>query len=248
MIRSTRIHVALAAAGMLAFTASQGVRAADTFVQTYELPGVLNTTTTFSGGVGVETFDSRPTGTGGFVSTFGGSTLTGIYSDAVRVDPANQYGSAGGTGNHAVTFSSTGYSITLNTAVNYFGYWLSALDTGNVVEFYSGSTMVGSLGAAAVLASIGSNPAYFGNPSGPFSGQNGAQPYAFVNFYDTTGSFDRIVFREDPTVGGYESDNHTVGMYRDITGVPVVPEPSTYALMVAGLGALGFVARRRRQR
>jgi hypothetical protein len=29
--------------------------------------------------------------------------------------------------------------------------------------------------------------------------------------------------------------------------VPAVPEPSTYVLMLAGLGALGFVARRRRQ-
>ena len=63
-----------------------------------------------------------------------------------------------------------------------------------MVEFYNGANLVGSLGAAAVLTSIGSNPAYFGNPSGSFAGQDSAQPYAFVNFYDTTGTFDRIVF------------------------------------------------------
>ena len=31
------------------------------------------------------------------------------------------------------------------------------------------------------------------------------------------------------------------------TPVPGVPEPETYALMLAGLGAVGFVARRRKQ-
>jgi hypothetical protein len=30
-------------------------------------------------------------------------------------------------------------------------------------------------------------------------------------------------------------------------GVPAIPEPQTYALMLAGLAAVGFMTRRRRQ-
>jgi len=117
-----------------------------------------------------------------------------------------------------------------------------------VVEFYNDGSLVGALTPANVLASIGANPLYFGNPNPAFLGQNRGEPYAFVNFYDTDGSFNKIVFREDPMVGGYESDNHTVGIYKDIGGVPVVPEPGTYALMLLGLAGVAAVARRRKQR
>lgn len=237
-----RTALSLAAAGAL--LAATGAHA-DTFVQTYEAPGVQNTTATFSGGVGVETFESRTPGFGGFTSTFGGSPYTGTYSYGARIDNANQYGSAGGSGQHAVTFTNEGYSITLDQKVSYFGYWLSALDGGNNVKFYNDGVLVGSLTPANVLASIGGNSAYFGNPNAPFLGQNHGEPYAFVNFYDTDGSFNKIVFNENPLGGGYESDNHTVGIYKDIGGTPVVPEPSTYAMMLLGLAGLGAVARRR---
>jgi hypothetical protein len=41
-----------------------------------------------------------------------------------------------------------------------------------------------------------------------------------------------------------DSDNAAVGVF---TAVGAIPEPETYALMLAGLGAIGFVARRRRR-
>jgi hypothetical protein len=37
-------------------------------------------------------------------------------------------------------------------------------------------------------------------------------------------------------------------MYLDNVSVSAVPEPETYAMLVAGLGMLGFMGRRRQQR
>ncbi|WP_448582463.1 Npun_F0296 family exosortase-dependent surface protein [Thermaurantiacus sp.] len=215
---------------------------------TYEAPGVQNTTATFDF-VGVETFDSRPTGTGlSFTTDFGGSEITGEYRN-VQINDVDVFGGAGGTGKYAVTFSSTGYEILLSTSrpegVNYFGYWLSALDGGNNVQFYKGADLVYSFTPAAVLAAIGSKPAYFCNPTGAFPDGNCREPYAFVNFYFTGGlTIDRILVFENPPVGGYESDNHTVGYFKTITGTPI-PEPATWAMMIAGFGLVGAAMRRR---
>lgn len=75
-------------------------------------------------------------------------------------------------------------------------------------------------------------------------------------FFDTTGSFSAIVFRENPAVGGSESDNHTVGHYLTMGQGMVIPllystsapEPSTYAMMLLGFAGLGFAAYHRRKK
>ena len=74
------------------------------------------------------------------------------------------------------------------------------------------------------------------------------EPYAFVNFYATGGTkFDRVVFLENPAGGGYESDNHTVGYFKTMTGTGV-PEPATWAMMIIGFGAVGSMVRTSRRR
>jgi hypothetical protein len=71
---------------------------------------------------------------------------------------------------------------------------------------------------------------------GSFSGNNittGLGSLSTGNYHlDISGSFGAHAF------GGQYSVS--------LAAVPAVPEPSTYALMLAGLGAIAFVARRRR--
>lgn len=227
-----------------------------------EMPGAQTTTTGFDA-FGVETFDTINTGTGNnFLSTFGGSVFRGNYEN-VEVLNADQYGGANGDTRYAVTFTTAGYSVDLSSTepggVTYFGYWLSALDRGNNVSFYSGGNLLFTFNAEAASTFIGGLPAassYRCNPNTEFAGQNCGEPYAFLNFYARGGTtFDRIVFSESPEVGGYESDNHTVGRWNRISGtiVPVpgginaVPEPATWLMLVTGFGLVGAGMRRRSQ-
>lgn len=59
-------------------------------------------------------------------------------------------------------------------------------------------------------------------------------------------------FSEAPNFGGgYESDNHTVGHFITkgtgtvVEQLGVVPEPASWALMIAGFGLVGATVRRR---
>ena len=75
-------------------------------------------------------------------------------------------------------------------------------------------------------------------------GGNGNEVYSFLNVYFTGGdTFDRIKIYQKTGGGGYESDNHTVGFWTETGGVP---EPATWAMLIAGFGLVGMAARRRR--
>ena len=233
--------------GLCAAAFSQ-VAAADDWQITYEKPGVQNSTASFKL-VGVETFDKRDVGDGtSFETDFGlkDGAIQGKYS-SVQIGSADKYGGATGEGSYAVAFEKSPYQLTLTktpdgNGINYFGYWLSALDKGNTVTFFKGDKVVGEFDSSKVFESISGMKEYVGNPTKPFYGGNDSEPYAFVNFFDVNGSFDRIAFKEVNFGGGYESDNHTVGLFSDI---PSVPEPETYALMLAGVAAIGMKVRRR---
>jgi hypothetical protein len=244
--------------------------AAGTFVVSFEgeAAGVQNTTATFSTR-GVETFDEMAVHAypESFTTHFGtsgaGSTITGTYAGSgkgIQINSADQYGGAGGKGNYAVAFPNTPYSLTLTSdikgGVNYFGYWLSALDKGNFVTFYGDKGQVlftfdpKDVVNAVQLAAKPSQ--YYGNPNSPYR-PDSSEPFIFVNFFDKSGTFSKVSFNEVNNGGGYESDNHTVGHYETMgQGTTValkfssaVPEPATWAMMLLGFGGLGFAGYRR---
>ncbi len=222
---------------------------ADTFAVTQLGAGVQTpsaSTTTF-----YETFTNPLAG--GNTTTFGGSSITGTYSGDFVINPADQYGGAGGTGNYIDTTTPGGqpgsYTLSLSAQVNYFGLWFSALDAGNILQFYDGSTLVETFDAASYASLVGNCPnPYCGNPNANFLGQDSGQQYAYLNFLDTTGTFNKIVFTEDPAVGQFESDNHAIA--QDVTtipGTPLTPTPEPSTLMLFGTGILGVAGAIRRR-
>jgi hypothetical protein len=259
-----RSYLTLAAIAV-ASTASAVGAVTTPFEVRYEsaAPGAQHTTASFST-TGIETFDARSNGTGQtFTTDYGtGGHITGKYTN-VQVNSADQYGGSAGTGKYAVSFST--YTLNLSTDIqggnNFFGFWLSALDTGNTVSFYSGTHLLFNFKPSDVIAAVNATGAaaqYYGNPTGSFLHQNSGEPYIFLSFFSNDRPFDKIVFTETGGGGGYESDNHTVGRFNGGgtgTLIPLldssfptdaVPEPATWAMMMIGFGAVGAMTRRRR--
>lgn len=112
------------------------------------------------------------------------------------------------------------------TGVSYFGFlWGSPDGSGwNSLRFYNGNTQIGpTLDGSSVLIP-----------------PNGNQQFSsYFNVFAGAGEvITRVQF--GATQNAFETDNHAF-----IAAAPI-PEPETYAMLLAGLGLLGFHARRRK--
>lgn len=244
----------LAVAASLASLTTPAMAA--TFLVTYEAAGAKNSTAGFDY-FGIETFDDK-IGQSAFNSDFTHDdvTINLAYKDVVVIS-ADQFGGANGTNYAVVGLNSTtrSYSIDITTSsgdgVNYFGYWLSALDSNNFVSFYKDGeeAPLFSFAPTDVEALLAGKPEYWGHPGpGEHTGKNNGEPYVFLSFFYEGGTFDRVVFTQGPGSAGYESDNHTVGFYNQTSGTPITPVSEPAALGLLGAGLLGIAGLRRRRR
>jgi hypothetical protein len=114
----------------------------------------------------------------------------------------------------------------MDAPAGYYGFLWGSPDRYNHVDFYDDETLLKSLSGSDVFA----------NPN-PANGSQRAFPNGqYFNAFAGPGEqITSVVFRS--TSNAFETDNHAV---------TAVPEPGTYALTLVGLGALGFMAKRRK--
>lgn len=209
-------------------------------------PGEQNTT---RAGATVEGF----AGATGFIGATG-SFAVGAWSGAtagVTRAAANSFGGAGGTGTYLGLSNGSQVSITLTGDRKYVGFWWSAGNTGNTIEFYDDTNTLlatfttnslttllsGGGNITAINGSQYAKAAYFGNPNPP-AGRNTPEPYGYVNLLlqGTTVNFKRIVIRHVGT-GGFELDNLAVSDAAAVPGTWVNYGTTNVILPAGAIGA-----------
>ncbi|KAB8042082.1 Npun_F0296 family exosortase-dependent surface protein [Janthinobacterium aquaticum] len=188
----------------------------------------------------VPTFTSGGTALAGegLVTSVAGATTIDFNDNII---PANYSGAtifSGTTGNHAALpndtspYMSAGISsnqsspviATFTGGLSYFGFYMGSPDKYNSVQYnfsdQSSITMTGTQ-----LAALAGNPA------------NGDRSLGmYINAFASQGqNITSVKFIS--TGNAFETDNHAL--------ISAVPEPGTYAMLLVGLGLMGFMLRRK---
>jgi len=201
---------------------------------------LVNKTSTYAGVVTADFGISPVTGliSSGdtvFTATGGGTTATykdgSIYtvsSGGITAQPPGSTGGFWSIGTSPDTQDGPG-QVSFSTAVQYYGFLWGSPDTYNNVKFSVLNTLTNATSFVTVNGAASPLP---GNGNQAFS--------AYLNFF--AGANEKITgvtFLSGSNA--FETDNHSFS-------VTAVPEPETYAMMLAGLGLMGAVVRRRKSK
>jgi hypothetical protein len=146
-----------------------------------------------------------------------------VNAGVIPTDPLHPY-------SHIFLHESGGFTDTIDFVIPNPALSSSA----NPLYLDLGGTLVTNISNLAYTV-FGGTSALPGSPYGTFFGDNTTHSIAGL----VAGSYHIIV-------SGFVSGTDTQGSY-GVALVSAVPEPETYAMMLLGVGVLGFVARRRKQ-
>jgi hypothetical protein len=183
-----------------------------------------------------ETFNLLPAGA---LNSY--TSPIGQYSSGAVISNPNAWGGANQSLYIAVGAQSSTTSYTLDFAndINYFGLSWQAGDAKNELRFLNNGNLVQAFNTSDVFSALSSS--YKSNPN---TGQNTSEKYAFFNFIATQGTvFDQVMFYNNGTTTGFETDNHTILRTTVPTVEGEIPEPATFALV--GIACIALAARRR---
>jgi hypothetical protein len=135
-----------------------------------------NVQSSFVTGAGATTEDFNGFATGSLGAS--GSFAIGNYTaNLASIANHDQFGGAGGSKYPLIPFGTTGgyLDITLASPAKYLGFWWSAGNPGNVVEFFSGGVKVASMDSSALTTFLN---------GGVGSGTSvGGSTYNFSDYY-----------------------------------------------------------------